>query len=72
MINLPVPATLNELIAWAWPRYGIARTERHSEHCWTVLVVSQDHHAIRMRFNRGLSGRWTMCPLSEDYLDGAL
>ncbi len=70
--NQQVPDELGELIAWAWPDYGIARAERHSAWSWTVVVVSQNHHALRMRFNRSLTGRWSMVPVSQDYLDGSL
>jgi hypothetical protein len=72
LFTTAVPPEIVDLNALAWPDHEPVAAVRHSDRCYTLVAVSPNHHAVRNRWNLGLSGRWTMCPLSEDYLDGAL
>lgn len=65
MSNGNVPLEVKELLRIYDPTLKILATRWHSPRCLTMTAVSPNHHAHRVRWNLGDSGRWTLIPVSQ-------
>lgn len=58
------PPALEETISYAYPDFLGAEVWRHSDSCFTVLVLDLDQRYNTWRAHLSLDDRWTLSPVA--------
>ena len=65
-----LPYEASQLIEYRFPDYLDVEGVRHSDECYTMVLLDLDYKYYTFRLNLSLDGRWTLAPLSgfeDDY-----
>jgi hypothetical protein len=57
-----LPAELFSTIADFDPLAVVLHEERHSDRCYTILLLDNEGELVPLRANLSVDGRWTLSP----------